>query len=123
MKTLDLPDEVTETKNENGNTGELNGLLDGAVEGFHVEWEGRGKSKRTETLGERDTGGSGDGKVLPLLTPVQWIMGVVGWLWDEHTRVALDEVMGTDICHDLCSGDDLSLEFSLDLVQLLQCCQ
>lgn len=48
-------------------------------------------------------------------------MGVVGWLRDKDGMAgALDEVVSSDICHDLRAGQDLRMEFLLDLADLLR---
>lgn len=46
-------------------------------------------------------------------------MRIVRGLGNEHTAAAFDEVVGSNICHDLGTGQDLSMELLFNLVELL----
>lgn len=41
-------------------------------------------------------------------------------LWDQYSiSLVLDKVMGANVGHDLCTGEDFGMELLLDLVSLL----
>jgi hypothetical protein len=47
-------------------------------------------------------------------------VAIVGWLrYQDSATLPFDEVMRSDVCHDLCTGQDFGVEFCLQLPELL----
>lgn len=113
------PNEVGESKNQDGDTSELDDILNRAVELLDVVAKGRRECQRSESLSERDERAGCDCRSLPLPAPVQGIVRVGRWLRDKDTLATFDEVVSTDICHDLRAGKNLCVELLLNLVKLL----
>jgi hypothetical protein len=45
---------------------------------------------------------------------------VGGRLWDQDSCAAFDEVVRSDVCHDLCAWEDLGVELIFQLMELLR---
>lgn len=115
-----IPDEITEPKHEDSDTSKLDSLCKRATELGHVDWKSRGKRQRTETLDEGNRCGCRNGHGLPFRRPVERVVRIVRRLGDQDTGPAFDEVMRSDIRHDLGTGQDLGMELLLELVELLR---
>jgi transposase len=114
------PDEVAEPKHQNTHTSELHRIRETALETLHQRRKHGCQSQRAHSLRKRRHGRSRYAGAFPKRVPVQRVVRVVAWLWNEYRFAgALDEMMCADIRHDLCAWQDLRVELLLDLADLL----
>ena len=90
---------------------------------MHVIREHGRESQRAEALRESDERRCRDTASLPERRPVQRIVLVGGRLGDQDSRATFDKVVRTDVCHDLRTRENLSVELLLQAVELLLSCQ
>nr|POE63107.1 hypothetical protein CFP56_04010 [Quercus suber] len=116
---LDLPDEIAEAKNENGDSSKLDHIVQITVEVLDVIRKHGGEGKRPQPLDEGNTAGGGDAQGFPHRTPVEWIMRIRRRLRHQDMRATFDEMVRADVGHDLGARQDFHVELLLDLVELL----
>lgn len=118
-----LPEEVAKAKYQDGHTSKLNDVGQGSIVVFHQIAKHGPESQRREALCEAHGRHGNKSRDLPTRAPVEGVVRRARGLGDEHTVgfvLALDEVMASDVCHDLGAGEDLDVELILDLLQLLK---
>ena len=82
------------------------------------------EGQRTKALHEGDEAGGANGGNLPVQRPIQRVVSVGRRLrHQDATGLVLEEVMRSNIGHDLGAGQDFDAELLLDLVELLAGCQ
>ena len=118
----DIPDEVTETENQDSHTGKLDSARESAIESDYVVSEHRCEREWTKTLHESCKTGRNERRYLPLRRPIERIVLVGRGLRDEHSvrfAATLDEVMGPNIGHKLGAWKNLGIELPLDRMEHL----
>lgn len=117
-----VPDEIAETENQNTDTSELDGLRQRAVEISHVVLELRRQREGAESLNKGNIGSDGNSRRFPPEGPIEWVVLVICRLWNQNTVVRVsrfNEMMGSNISHNLCTGEDFNLKLLLYLVEVL----
>jgi hypothetical protein len=89
------------------------------IKSLDIARKHRRQRKRSESLGKGDERRGSDARSLPPPTPIQRVVGIIGGLRDEDLRATFDEMMMSDICHNLRAGEDLDMELLLYLMDLL----
>lgn len=118
-----VPNEVAEAKDEDGHSGELDGIRQRAVEFLDVVAKHGGERQRSEPLHEGDETGGDDRRDLPTRLPVQRIVLVVRGLGHQHSMgfaTALDKVVRSKIRHQFGAWKELDMELLLDPVEHLR---
>ena len=116
----DSPNEVAEPQHQDAYSSKLNRTGQISVKGFDKRRKHGCEGKRTETLSECGHRGRSDTSYLPPERPVERIVWVVARL--RHKDFAMhtfDEMMATNVCHNLRARKKLHVELSLELSPLL----
>jgi hypothetical protein len=99
----------------------LDNIRKSRVEVFDIDRELWSDRQGCESQHKRKEVGNKNNEGFSFSGPIEWIMRIVAWLRNQHGALApglFDEVMGTEIRHDFCSGEDLDMEFLLELMDL-----
>jgi hypothetical protein len=97
-------------------------LREGTIESLHEIRKHRRERDWWHCLGKGDDGGRGDSKHLPFGGPIEGVVRTVGRLRYQDLMgfiAALDEMMTTNVGHNFGAWDNLDIELSLKLLQLL----
>lgn len=74
-----------------------------------------------EPLSKGGHGRGGDACSLPPRAPVQRIVRIIRGLWNKNVSMrALDEVVASNVGHDLSAGQDFDVELLFELATLLR---
>lgn len=119
---IHLPEEVAKAKHQDCHTSKLDDVGQRGIVVLHQIAKHGPKSQRRKALCEAHGRHGNESRDLPPSAPVEGVVRRAGGLGNEHAVglvLALDEVMASDVCHDLGTGEDLDVELILDLLQLL----
>lgn len=103
-------------------TYELNNTSEVGIEVDNVCSKHRRESERSKAKHKREKVCNSNDYKLSFGRPIQWIMGIVARLRDQNRTFGtrfFDEMMGTKIRHNFRTGENLDMEFLLELTNML----
>ena len=111
----DIPNEVAEPENQDGNSSELYCVRKGTVEGHNVVAKHGREGQWSKALHECNKACRHDCCHFPGQRPIQRIVLIVGRLGYKYSlRFTLDEVVSSDVGHKLSAWEDIDVELLFD---------